>query len=151
MVSSVQTFSFVEFASTPAVIGVLMTPGLIELTRIDGPVSGRPHSEAKLRVSWCTPAFDAAYAALGVPYLWSENVSLPMVLERTYFVDNITAHTRNEHKARRNVMFLHKLGSCLRDDKRAHKIDIDDLSGIIDGKVNGCTNPADACTVDETA
>lgn len=49
-------------------MGVLITPGLIELTLIEGPVSGRPHSDAKLRVSWWTPAFDAAYAAFGVPY-----------------------------------------------------------------------------------
>lgn len=63
-------------ARTCWVIGVEMTPGLMELTRMTGPAAvaaaesaddekedraddGEPHSAARERVSWWTPALEA--------------------------------------------------------------------------------------------
>lgn len=46
---------------TSFVIGVWMTPGLMELTRIAGDEEDEdePHSPARERVSWWTPALEA--------------------------------------------------------------------------------------------
>jgi hypothetical protein len=48
-----------------AVIGVLMWPGLTELTRIGG--DSLPHSAAQFLVSWSTAALEELYAALCKP------------------------------------------------------------------------------------
>lgn len=49
------------WARTSRVIGVCMTPGLMELTRMAGDFDDgeEPHSPARERVSWWTPALEA--------------------------------------------------------------------------------------------
>jgi hypothetical protein len=75
MLSSVHWRNIPGSDRESTVIRVLMYPGEIEFTRING-MSGRlPHSAARERVSCTTAAFEELYAAVSTPY--ARQVLLP--------------------------------------------------------------------------
>jgi hypothetical protein len=103
-----------NLTNSSSTIAVTIYPGEMVLTRM----LCCPHSEARLRPSWMTPAFEALYAGQMRPYREILSVEVGMVMSRqTYPVRNTPTHTRDHD----NAASLAKLNHMLRNRLRAHE------------------------------
>ena len=102
-----------------SVIAVTMYPGDIVLTRI--PCA--PHSDARLRASCTTPAFEALYAGHIRPYL-SLAFSKFLIHGSAYSVCYGCAHARNQSNATPVPIFYHLLCNSLRGHKDTGNVDL---------------------------